>query len=152
MAFVLTHTRRNPRRTASTIERSEWNLTDPPPKPRDIVTFLATRYGEGNWTKTRNYLYQAKEKLTLQQVEGVLDFLDYNFDATQIRSILQSSPRILRKNPKSKLKPTANFLKQLYGKDMFHEAVTRNPDLLLISGLGYDISADNPIEIGRAHV
>ena len=148
MAFVLTHTRGNTRTLHHTVKLSEFNLADtsPPPKPRDIVAFLVTRYGDGNWTKTRNYLYRTKEKLTIQQVEEVLDFLDFNFDTAQIRSILQSSPRILRKNPKSKLKPTAKFLKQLYGKDMFHEAVSRNPDLLLIRGLGYDTSTDNPIE------
>lgn len=148
MAFVLTQARRNIRTTDTKLHLAVRNITDvsPPPKPRDIIAFLSTRYGEGDWTKTRNYVYHAKEKLSLQQVAGVLDFLDVNFDNEQIRSILQSSPRILRKNPKSKLKPTAKFLKQLYGKDMFHEAVSRNPDLLLISGLGYDTSNDNPIE------
>jgi hypothetical protein len=73
-----------------------------------------------------------------------LNFLESTFDSSQIRSILQSS-RILRKNPKSKLEPTTSFLKQLYGSDLFHEAVSRNPDLLLISGLGYDSSTDNPL-------
>jgi hypothetical protein len=120
--------------------------TQVPPKPRDIMTVLSTRYGEGDWTKTRNYVYHAKEKLSLQQVEAVLQFLEGTFDAIQIRSILQCSPRILSKNPQSKLRPTTNFLQQLYGSDLFHEAVSRNPDLLLSSGLGYDSSSDNPVE------
>jgi hypothetical protein len=148
VAYVVTQARRSIRSPPTKLQVAARNLTEvsPHPKPRDIIAFLSNRYGEGDWTKTRNYVYHTKDKLSLHQVEGVLDFLDINFDNTQIRSILQSSPRILRKNPFSKLKPTAKFLKQLYGKDMFHEAVSRNPDLLLISGLGYDTSIDNPIE------
>lgn len=151
MAFVLTHTEHR-RKTSMSLKVLACNLTtgetaaQVPPKPRDIMTVLSTRYGEGDWTKTRNYLYHAKEKLSLQQVEAVLHFLESTFDETQIRSILQCSPRILSKNPQSKLKPTTNFLQQLYGSDLFHEAVSRNPDLLLSSGLGYDSSTDNPVE------
>jgi hypothetical protein len=151
MAFVLTHTQSR-RATNMALKVAACNLTtgetatQVPPKPRDIMTVLSTRYGEGDWTKTRNYVYHAKEKLSLQQVEAVLQFLEGTFDAIQIRSILQCSPRILSKNPQSKLRPTTNFLQQLYGSDLFHEAVSRNPDLLLSSGLGYDSSSDNPVE------
>ena len=136
VAFVLSHLGQSTRPS----KLSSSNATDVvgSPKPRDIISFLTTRYGEGDWTKTRNYVYQAQEKLSIQQVDKVLNFLDNNFDIEQTRSILQRSPRILRKNPKSKLQPITKFLEQLYGKDMFHEAVARNSDLLLISGLGYD--------------
>jgi hypothetical protein len=68
MAFVLTQSAKGSR---IALKVSACNLSDEaakvPPKARDIMTVLSTRYGEGDWTKTRNYVYQAKEKLSLQQ-------------------------------------------------------------------------------------
>ena len=93
-----------------------------------------------NWTSTRGYLYRSWQKLTLAQVTRVLDCLDENFpnrSDLQIH-ILQSSPRILRKNVKTNLQPTIDFLKSIYSDEMFILAVQRNPDLLLTSGMGYD--------------
>jgi mTERF len=124
---------------------SAGNMTEPTTslQARHLLTELTARYGNGDWTKTRNYVYHAKDKLSRQQVNDVLQFLETYFDSSQIRSILQLSPRILRKNPFSKLKPTAQFLQQLYGKDLFQIAVSRNPDLLLSRGLGYDASSSD---------
>jgi hypothetical protein len=144
MAFVVSHGRRT-RTTTRMVSTDNLTETAAPSKAMDILTALSTRYGEGDWAKTRNYVYRSKDKLTLQQVEDVLDFLESNFESSLIASILQSSPRILSKNPKSKLKPTAKFLQQLYGRDLFREAVSRNPDLLLSSGLGYD-TTNNQVE------
>ena len=106
------------------------------------------------WKKTRNYLYHAtrshdsarnenisEESITTfeQQVVTVLDFLDDRLDLPQgvSRRILQESPRILRKPVDSFLIPTSDFLLQLWGRDLFVQAVERNPALLLSSGVGY---------------
>ena len=123
---------------------------------------IRTRYGDDNtkWSKTRNYIYQASDRLTLQQVNDVLWFLDerkcccsscslgryvplmqYNcfvvFPPSMVRYILASSPRILKRNVTTQLQPTMQFLQQLYGEEMFREAILRNPDLLLSSGVRY---------------
>jgi hypothetical protein len=137
-----------------------------PPKARDIWTVLSTRYskeatsstGEGNastnnrnadWTKTRNYIYHTVDKLPLSQVQDVCEFLESHFDNALIANILQSSPRILRKNVVSNLTPTTKFLKQLYGDDLFQKAVSRNPDLLLSTGLGYNGGSGNYESVER---
>ncbi|OEU20858.1 hypothetical protein FRACYDRAFT_234489 [Fragilariopsis cylindrus CCMP1102] len=117
------------------------------------------------WKKTRNYLYHANRShqpsqqgshdggdiddddsgggdgtLTLQQqVITVLDFLDERLDLPShvSKKILQDSPRILRKPVSSFLVPTSDFLLELWGRDLFLQAVERNPALLLSSGVGY---------------
>lgn len=50
-------------------------------KASEIMDTIRTRYGHGAltntaWTKTRNYVYQASDRLTLEQVNDVLWFLD----------------------------------------------------------------------------
>ena len=103
-----------------------------------------------DWKKTRNYLYHASRSyqkihdgdstITLQQqVVTVLDFLDGRLDLPRrvTTKILQDSPRILRKPVDSFLIPTSDFLLQLWGRDLFLEAVDRNPAVLLSSGVGY---------------
>ena len=42
-------------------------------------------------------------------------------DRSLVRSILCNSPRILRKDVKTHLQPTKQFLQQLYGPEMFRE-------------------------------
>lgn len=43
----------------------------------EIMKIIKARYGkEDDWNKTRNYLYQANERLTMEQVNQVLEFLD----------------------------------------------------------------------------
>ena len=59
-----------------------------------------------------------------------------------VNSIVQSDPRILRKNVDNFLKPTIVFLQELYGIELFYEAVTRNPSILLSRGVGYDSSTE----------
>jgi hypothetical protein len=113
------------------------------------------------WTKTRNYLYRTtkaddssndnsnnnKLALTVHQVQHVLTFLRNNFPPDTCRVILQSSPRILRKNCGTFLQPTTDFLRQLYRDDMLLTAIHRNPDLLLTSGMGYDADALELVEV-----
>jgi hypothetical protein len=91
------------------------------------------------WKRTKRYIYHATTStntLSVDQVESVLRILDmfHNEIAT---SILQSVPRILRKDPQTHLKPTVSFLNEIYG-ELFDEAMRRNPNLLLTSGLGYN--------------
>jgi hypothetical protein len=62
-------------------------------------------------------------------------------DPQLIRKILQTVPRILRKNVQTSLEPTVQFLLQLYGQDLFEEAISRNPLLLLTSGV--EVGPDN---------
>ena len=112
-------------------------------KVRSIMNLLTSQYNNDNpsmWAKTRNYVYHASNKLTVSQVIEVLEFLESTFpnDNELVRHILCTSPRILRKNVKNNLHPTAAFLIRLWGPALFREAVTRNPNLLLSSGLGHD--------------
>jgi hypothetical protein len=108
-----------------------------------------------SWTKTRNYLYRATattddsndNKLTVPQVKQVLAFLRSNFPPDTCRLILQTSPRILRKNCATFLQPTTEFLRQLYRDEMLLTAIHRNPDLLLTSGMGYDADALELVEV-----
>ena len=101
------------------------------------------------WTKLKNYFYHSSDRITASQVEKVLNFLEEVFpnDPSLRQLILQSSPRVLRKNVKTNLQPTVEFLKSLYGDDLFFEAVRRNPDLLLTTGMGYDADELNVIEV-----
>ena len=118
---------------------------------RNIMSLLTSRYGNEDpsaWSKTRNYMYHYSDRLSLAQVQEVLDFLDTILpqDKPLVKSIVQTSPRILRKNSKSYLQPTADFLLELWGPDLFRTAISRNPNLLLSSGLGHDGPANDEIE------
>lgn len=129
-----------------------------------------------SWSKTRNYLYQYRansrsskqstnrtselspiktkrvrsKNLSLINVQQIIYFLQTNFPnhpELQAR-ILQTSPRILSQyhSIASRLKPTLEFLHDLYGKmsdsngvegGMIYEAIWRNTNLLLVRGVGY---------------
>ena len=134
-----------PARSSHNIKRGTIPLQDLPlTSAKQIIEFVETRYPqdkgdhEGHWTKTRNYLYHTHATLSITQIKHVLHFLEDSFGDHTIRQILQHSPRILRKNPTSNLRPTAEFLRSLYGNDMFQQAILRNPSLLLTSGIGYE--------------
>jgi hypothetical protein len=92
------------------------------------------------WKRTKRYIYHAttssSDTLSVDQVESVLRILDM-FNDEIATSILQSIPRILRKDPQNHLKPTISFLNDIYS-ELFEEAIRRNPNLLLTSGLGYN--------------
>ncbi len=99
------------------------------------------------WAKAKRYIYHAtstsssKNPLSLNQIIKVLDYLDETFeDAPKLSTqrIIQSIPRIFRKDPDNNLKPTVEFLRGLYGTDMFYEFVERRPNILLTSGVGYN--------------
>eukprot|EP00566_Odontella_aurita_P005601 CAMPEP_0113559128 /NCGR_PEP_ID=MMETSP0015_2-20120614/18724_1 /TAXON_ID=2838 /ORGANISM="Odontella" /LENGTH=576 /DNA_ID=CAMNT_0000460729 /DNA_START=470 /DNA_END=2197 /DNA_ORIENTATION=+ /assembly_acc=CAM_ASM_000160 len=122
--------------------------------PRQIMDMIRSRYDTleyeeqekeagtaSTWTRTQNYIFRKKrDLLSLCQVEEVLAFLEEEFGGNEqmIVKILQATPRILRKNTKTQLRPIVDFLRGLYGDDLFYEAINRNPDLLVTSGLGYD--------------
>ena len=121
---------------------------------RNIMTLLEERYPplrddddddiksvRRDWKKTRNYLYNADSKLSIRQIQQVLDFLDQRFPKQLSRLVLQECPRILRKPVDSFLIPTADFLLELWGQDLFVQAIERNPSLLLTNGVGY-VAAD----------
>jgi hypothetical protein len=120
-----------------------------------LYTNTTSSSASSSWTKTRNYLYRATaitddksdNKLTVHQVKQVLAFLRSNFPPDTCRLILQTSPRILRKNCATFLQPTVDFLRELYRDDMLLTAVHRNPDLLLTSGMGYDADALELVEV-----
>ena len=127
------------------------------PHVRSIVEMIESRYppddddGCDDWSRTRAYLYRAggPEKLPLQQVIDVLDFLDeYIQSPTICKHILQEVPRIFKKPVDSFLKPTAEFMRdELWGPELFLKAMERNPSLLLSSGVGYispSVSSSSP--------
>lgn len=104
------------------------------------------------WKKAKRYIYHAtssngtKNPIKSVQIKSVLNFLDETFDRNDLdyinsgividtSFIIQSVPRIMRKDVESYLKPTVTFLKGLYGT-MFYEFVKRRPDVLLTSGVG----------------
>lgn len=131
--------------------------TQPPGRTNSKVRFILSRILERydvfasplppEWTKMRNYLYHSSERLTVAQVDVVLAMLARVFKNPELeKHILQSTPRILRKNVKTKLQPTIDFLQTIYRDDMFVEAIRRNPHLLLISGTGYDADALELVE------
>ncbi|GAX16114.1 hypothetical protein FisN_3Hh406 [Fistulifera solaris] len=103
-----------------------------------VLNRLHQEWDETKWSRLRNYLYRSQEKLTEEQVKNVLDFLLQHLDETDAALVLQQSPRILRKNAKTSLEPTYQFLKDLYGESLLSVALKRNPDLLLTRGAGYD--------------
>lgn len=133
---------------------------------RTILDLIMKRYGgsEGiterrsQWTKMRSFLYRStasNRELTVYQVGKVLSFLNETFPESIQSSILQSSPRILTKNVKTRLRPTVDFLKSLYGDTLFLEAVNRNPDLLLTVGTGYEGDELDLVEVflrGELHL
>jgi mTERF len=108
----------------------------------------------GNWTKMRRFLYRtcaAKRDgaLTVRQVVNVLDFLNQTFpdNLPLQQSILMQSPRILSKHVSTRLLPTAEFLRSLYGAAAMKDAVMRNPDLLLTTGTGYNGDALDLVDV-----
>ena len=126
---------------------------------RHLMDVILRRYGENGdsdghrqstssstasfpheWKKTRNYLYKTDlQTLSDQQVLDVMMFLDTELGlSTEVCChIVQEAPRLLRRPVDSMLRPTANFLKSLWGDDRLEEALKKNPNLLLTSGLGY---------------
>ena len=131
------------------LRASNTNFTQPnPPKRgrintnvRNIMERIESNYDSSekneDWTKTKTYVYHASANLSLQQVQEVIGFLDSIVSKEVSKQILQTTPRILRKPVQSFLKPTADFLLQLWGPSLFEEAMRRNPQLLLTSGVGY---------------
>ena len=110
---------------------------------RDMMHIVREKYPVcpgAEWHRLKTYLYQNYERLSLGQVQQVLDYLEELFpdDHDLHVSILQVSPRILAKPVDTFLRPTVEFLKNLYGTEMFTEAIRRKQDLLLIRGLGYN--------------
>lgn len=118
----------------------------------DIIKLLKDRYDEpldaesntnNEWAKMQAFLYRATSSpsrgLTLHKTQKVLEFLDEFIPERNIqRSIVLQSPRILTKNVRTRLRPTVNFLRSIYDDNLFRMAITRNPDLLLTSGTGYE--------------
>jgi mTERF. len=119
-------------------------------------TEVCIDFNDEEWRKAKRYIYYAtsssstKHPLSVEQVVAVLDFLDETFVANRVNHqyqnkntdidsvfILKSVPRILRKDPERFIKPTVNFLKELYGP-MFSQFVQRRPDLVIASGVGYN--------------
>ncbi len=124
-------------------------------KAQAIFSFLANHYNTDlkspQWAKAKRYIYHAttvtnktkNNPLSVTQVASVVEFLDGIFishpnSTTNSMEIITTVPRILRKNPTSYLAPTVDFLKGLYHGTMFFEAVQRNPNLLLTSGVGFN--------------
>ena len=124
-------------------------------RAREIIQLLKEEYDEtassssSSWTKARNYIYHASDKLTVDQVRQVVDFLNsLSPNDTELpKQIVQSSPRILRKNVQNNLKPTAKFLLGLWGTKLFREALKRNPNLLLSSGIGSNGPVNRDVEL-----
>jgi len=102
---------------------------------------------EGQITRRKKRI---RGPLTLSHIQQILSFLQGTFPnhpELQAR-ILQKSPRILGqyRSIESRLVPTVEFLQELYGVmtvsdgkkgGMFHEAIWRNTNLLLVRGVGY---------------
>lgn len=120
-------------------------------KARDIIYLVEStgnnlQENKELWTKSRNYIYHAssqksKNALTLSQAKSVLYFLQEIFEDEQsflVPFLLQNIPRILRKNVTNYLSPNVQLLKTLYPDKMFFEAIQRNPNLLLMTGVGYN--------------
>ena len=120
-------------------------------RPRELLEFLQRRYDYGSsvssdkekqWKKLQMYLYQSHHLLSWEQVEAVVDFLDSRVAPATSRKILQANPRVLRKSVGSFLAPTADFLLDLWGPDLFQTAMEQNPKLLLARGVGYSQRTD----------
>lgn len=100
------------------------------------------------WAKARRYFYY-KTELTPAQVNKVVDFLEdvLQQDRGLLASVIRTNPRILRFSVERYLRPTALFLKKLYGNDLFLEAVRRNPGLLLSRGMGCDAPEESIVAV-----
>lgn len=111
---------------------------------REIMTLIKSRYGdECDCKRTKMYIYRAK-KLSLESVMEVLDFLDSFLPREVVQCLLIESPRVMNKSVDSYLRPTADFLLNLWGEDLFSQAMQRNPQLLLTSGIGYNNDNSSP--------
>jgi hypothetical protein len=105
---------------------------------REIMTLIKSRYGsEGDWQRTKRYVYRAK-KLSVSSVTQVLDFLDSFLSKEVAVTLLKHSPRVLNKPVQSYLRPTTKFLLELWGLELFEQAMIRRPQLLLTNGMGYN--------------
>jgi len=130
------------------------------PDAQEVFDLISNHCGgpEGlktqEWKKAKRYIYHAtslngtKNPIKAVQIKSVLNFLDETFDGNDLdyinsevvidtSFIIQSVPRIMKKDVESYLKPTVDFLKGLYGA-MFYEFVKRRPDVLLTSGVGFN--------------
>jgi hypothetical protein len=117
---------------------------------REIMTLIKSRYGsEGDWQRTKMYVYRAK-KLSVSSVTQVLDFLDSFLSKEVAVTLLKHSPRVLNKPVQSYLRPTTQFLLELWGPELFEQAMLRNPQLLLTSGMGYN-QQDTQSPKGKLH-
>ncbi|CAJ1951458.1 unnamed protein product [Cylindrotheca closterium] len=109
---------------------------------REVMALIIARYGdECDCRRTKMYIYRAKE-LSITSVTGVLDFLEAFLPRESVQQLLIESPRILNKSVDSYLRPTADFLLNLWGEELFNQAMERNPQLLLTSGIGYNNKAN----------
>jgi len=114
-----------------------------------ILSILQRRSRDGStpaeWHKLRNYLYQTNlSTLPLNQVESVISYLDSALDSTDLtNTVLQNTPRILRKSVETQLMPTVEFLQSIYPQELFLKAVERRPNLLVTSGVGYNRRANS---------
>ena len=91
------------------------------------------------WSKTRNYIYKVSDSLSIEQVRDVINYLDSIVDNPKetTKMILQATPRILKRSVTNSIKPTAEFLVELWGDELFQLAIQKNPKVLLSQGLGY---------------
>ena len=112
------------------------------PTVRQHMEILEERLGlssaDKSWKKTRAYLYRST--LTDRQIISAVETLlaCKVLSKELVRHVVQSSPRILRKNPKTYIEPTLDFLLDIFGKELLPEAVSRNPNLLLTRDTGYN--------------
>lgn len=101
-------------------------------------------------TKKRKRTARNRDPLTPTHIQQIISFLDTTFpNHPELQAhIIQNTPRILSKHHsiESRLVPTVEFLKELYGDmagsdgtkgSMFFEAIQRNSNLLLVQGVGY---------------
>ena len=148
-----TATRRNANQNAQNafaMIKSRYNIESTDATTAELNTLdLSSK----EWSKLKRYIYHAtsssstKKPLSMYQIESVLNFLDTAFDQETMNSnsalnslfIIQAVPRIFRKDPDSNLRPTVEFLKSLYGAPLFYEFVRKRPEVLLTSGVGYNV-------------
>ena len=146
----------------------------------EIMALLQETYPSNSrqdWTKTRNYLYHLRsnsksklnstdtsrpvrskrvrtKNLSPKNIQQIINFLQTTFpNHPKLQAqIIQKSPRILslHHSIESKLIPTVEFLRVLYGTmadtngvegGMLYDAIQRNTDLLLVRGVGYAAAA-----------
>ena len=89
------------------------------------------------WSKAKRYLYRAKME-DASQIRRVVTFLREHFSDDVVVHILQSTPRILKKNVQTFLLPTLEFLQSFYGEELLLRALQQKPSLLLTRGFGYN--------------